>query len=370
MIKVLFLIPNLGHGGAEKVLVNLVNHMDQEKFQITVMALYDEGVNRASLAPHIEYKACLKRSFTGVAHLLKMFSPKQLYRWLIHDYYDVAVSYLEGQTARIISGCPDMMTKKICWIHRTMTSIEDSARLFRGIKEAIECYSSFDRIISVSKDVQDAFMSLYHLEGKGLVVYNTNQTDLILKMANETVSSEIFKPTEFKICAMGSLSPVKGFDRLLNIHRDLVNDGQHVHTYILGEGTEKKRLMKMAKQYGVEETFSLLGYQNNPYAYMKQCDLFVCSSRSEGLSTAVTEALILGIPVVTTRVSGMAELLGKNQEYGIVVDNEADALYRGIRLLLDDTSLFEHYRVQAQIRGNDFLTEKTVENAQNIFIEL
>ena len=60
MIKVLFLIPNLGHGGAEKVLVNLVNHMDREKFEITVMALYDEGVNRASLAPHIEYRACFK----------------------------------------------------------------------------------------------------------------------------------------------------------------------------------------------------------------------------------------------------------------------------------------------------------------------
>ena len=82
-MKILFLIPNLGHGGAEKVLVNLVNHLDREQFQITVMVLYDEGVNRASLAPYIEYKACFKRSFTGVSHLFKAFSPKQLFMMIL-----------------------------------------------------------------------------------------------------------------------------------------------------------------------------------------------------------------------------------------------------------------------------------------------
>lgn len=370
MIKILFMIPNLGHGGAEKVLVNLVNNMDRSKFNVTVMTLYDEGVHRDTLASHISYQTCFKRSFSGVAHILKLFSPRFLYRRLVHGSYDIVVSYLEGQTARIISGCPDGAIKKVCWIHRTMTNLEDSARLFRNVNEAKKCYSSFDRIISVSKDVQDAFMDLYHIEAKGLVAYNTNLTDLILRLAKGSVPQAVFDASEFKICAMGTLVSVKGFKRLLNIHRKLIQRGYRIHTYILGEGPEEKILQNAAKQYGVEKTFTLLGYKKNPYAYMKHCDLFVCSSYSEGFSTAVTEALILGIPVVTTKVSGMRELLGENQEYGIVVDNNEQALFNGIKLIVDNQEIREHYQRQAKIKGSDFLTERTVDNIQKIFVEL
>ena len=251
-----------------------------------------------------------------------------------------------------------------------MTNLKDSARLFRNVNEAKKCYSSFDRIISVSKDVQDAFMDLYHIEAKGIIAYNTNLTDLILHLAKESVPQDVFDASEFKICAMGTLISVKGFKRLLNIHRQLIQRGYRIHTYILGEGPEEKILQNTAKQYGVEKTFTLLGYKKNPYAYMKHCDLFVCSSYSEGFSTAVTEALILGIPVVTTKVSGMLELLGENQEYGIVVDNNEQALFNGIKLILDNQEIREHYQRQAKIRGGDFLTERTVDNIQKIFVEL
>lgn len=370
MTKVLFMIPNLGHGGAEKVLVNLVNHMDKSKFNITVMTLYDEGVHKDSLASHISYKTCFKRSIPGIAHFLKLFSPHFLYNWFIQDHYDIVVSYLEGQTARIISGCSDMMTKKVCWIHRTMTNLKDSARLFRNENEALKCYATFDKIVSVSKDVQNAFMKMYHLEDKGAVIYNTNLTDLILKMSNEKISSKFFDEADFKICAMGTLFPVKGFKRLLKIHRKLIHKGYKVHTYILGEGPDYKKLKNLAKQYGVEKTFTLLGYQKNPYAYMNHCDLFVCSSFSEGFSTAVTEALVLGMPVIATSVSGMSELLGDNQEYGIIVENNEQALFNGIEKVIKSNKQIEYYKEQAKIRSREFLKEKTVGNVQNLFEKL
>lgn len=367
MIHILFLIPNLGHGGAEKVLVNLVNNMDRLKYDITLMTLYDEGINKESLASYIHYKTCFKRSFPGVSHILKLFSPEFLYRRLVGERYDVVISYLEGQTARIVSGCTDSTTQKICWIHRTMTSLEDAARLFRSTEEARKCYSSFDKIVSVSEDVQTVFMNLFRLDAKGVVVYNTNETDKILEMATKKIELDCFTSNEFKICAMGSLYPVKGFDRLLNVHKRLRDKGYIVHTYILGEGAEREQLEKQAKLFGVEDSFSLLGYHKNPYAYMKQCDLFVCSSKSEGFSTAVTEALILGIPVVTTMVSGMKELLGENQEYGIVVQNDEESLFRGIVAILSDQELLVHYQEQAAIRGKDFMTKKTVEETQRLF---
>ena len=121
-------------------------------------------------------KHVFKRSFPGVAHILKLFSPRFLYRRLVHGSYDIVVSYLEGQTARIISGCPDSAIKKVCWIHRTMTNLKDSARLFRNVNEAKKCYSSFDRIISVSKDVQMlyGFVS-YRGKGDNCIQHKSNR---------------------------------------------------------------------------------------------------------------------------------------------------------------------------------------------------
>ena len=98
---------------------------------------------------------------------------------------------------------------------------------------------------------------------------------------------------------------------------------------------------------------TLWGFQTNPYAYLKHCDLFVCSSVSEGYSTAVTEALILGLPVITTDCSGMNELL-LNGKCGVITENSEDALYLGLKNILEHPDLLGYYKHQAQDRGKDF----------------
>ena len=115
------------------------------------------------------------------------------------------------------------------------------------------------------------------------------------------------------------------------------------------------------RENGLEDNFKLLGYWTNPYKYVAGCDLFLCASTAEGFSTAATEALIVGTPVCTVEVSGMKEMLGENNEYGIVTENNEEALYRGIKKLLDDPALLAHYKQQATIRGKDFSTENTVD---------
>ena len=94
---------------------------------------------------------------------------------------------------------------------------------------------------------------------------------------------------------------------------------------ILGQGPEKDNLLSMINELHIEDSSKLLGYNTNPYKYLKNSDMFVCSSVAEGFSTAATEALIVGTPVVTVEVSGMKEMLGENNEYGIVTDNNEDA---------------------------------------------
>ncbi len=89
MKKILFLIHDLGPGGAEKVLVNLVNNMDRDKFDITVMSMFGGGVNEQFLKEHIRYRAVFSRTVRGNSHLMKLLSPKALHRWFIKEHYDV-----------------------------------------------------------------------------------------------------------------------------------------------------------------------------------------------------------------------------------------------------------------------------------------
>ena len=154
MIKILFLIPNLGHGGAEKVLVNLVNHMNKNKFDITVMTLYDGGVNKKFLSKDIKYRSCFKRTIKGGSQVLKLAAPAFLYSKFIKDHYDIVVSYLEGQTARIVSGCNDNGTKLVSWIHVEQHTLQQAAYTFRSIKEMKRCYLRFDKTICVSQYVK------------------------------------------------------------------------------------------------------------------------------------------------------------------------------------------------------------------------
>ena len=118
-------------GGAEKVLVNLVNHMDRSKFDITVMTLFDEGVNRQFLASDIKYKSCFRKSVPGNSHIMKLFSPEFLHRTLIKENYDIEVAYLEGPAARIISGCTDKNTKLFSWIHIEFETSAEASASFR-----------------------------------------------------------------------------------------------------------------------------------------------------------------------------------------------------------------------------------------------
>ena len=132
----------------------------------------------------------------------------------------------------------------------------------------------------------------------------------------------------------------------------------------------QKEIEDYVQQNSLEPFFSFLGYQTNPYKYVSKCDMFVCASLAEGFSTAATEALIVGTPVCTVEVSGMKEMLGENNEYGIVTENSEEALYQGIKRLLDDPALLAHYKKQAKERGKVFSTEATVKAVEEMLLSL
>ncbi len=369
MKKILFLIHDLGQGGAEKVLVNLVNNMDRSKFDITVVSLFGGGVNEQFLSPDIKYHAVFSRMIPGNSHIMKLFSPKMLHKMFIKEKYDIEVAYLEGPSARVISGCPDPDAKLVSWIHVEQHTMDCLASAFRNVSEARECYNRFDETVCVSQFVRDDFCGILDCKRPCRVLYNTVKSRAISEGSREN-APEIAENDCPKLIGIGTLKKTKGFDRLIRIHKRLRDRGLPVHTYILGKGPERENLLKQAEELGVSESVTLLGYQTNPYKYVAKCDMFVCTSFAEGFSTAATEALILGVPVCTVEVSGMKEMLGENNEYGVVTENNEDALFEGIYEMLTAPGRLEHYRAQAALRGRNFRTEETVRAVEEMLYDL
>lgn len=370
MKKILFLIHDLGQGGAEKVLVNLVNNLDRTKFDITVMSLFGGGVNEQFLKKDICYKTVYKKNIPANSRWMKLWSPEQLHQKYVKDKYDIEIAYLEGPAARIVSGCRDKGTKLISWIHVQQYTKEMAAKVFRNYEEAEKCYQKFHKIVCVSESVKEDFLSLFPTMKDVDVKYNTNETDEILRLKDEPVEEGIFKEGEIRLCGVGKLMPIKGFDKLARIHKRLREEGYPVHTYVLGDGPEREKIETYIKENHLGDSFTFLGYQTNPYKYVAKCDLFVCTSTAEGFSTAATEALIVGTPVVTTPVAGMKEMLGENNEYGIVAGMSEETLFEKIKLLLDCSEKLEDYKKRAMERGKDFSKGRTIASVEKYFEEI
>ena len=368
MKRILFVIPTLGQGGAEKVLVNLVNHINKELFDVTVLTLFDVGVNKSFLNKDVHYKSVMKEQFIGNTWFLKLFSPTFLYKKIIKDKYDIIVSYLEGPTARIVSGCDDKDIKLVSWVHVEQHDMKTLSRAFRSQKEARWSYNKFDQTVCVSNFVKDDFCRILGFTKPCMVLYNTVETEKILSDAEDN-EERLGHNNSFKMIAVGTLKASKGYERLLHIVK-LLKSEYSIHLYVLGIGPLKDKLQNYINTNDLEEQVTLLGYDKNPYKYIKKCDLFVCASYAEGFSTATTEALVLGIPVCTVDVSGMKEMLGENNEFGIVTENNTDALYHGIKRLLNDHKLLLFYRKKAKERGKVFSTQKTVYAVEQMLRDL
>lgn len=369
MKKILFLIHDLHQGGAEKVLVNLVNNMDRSKFDISVMVLFGGGVNEQFLAEDIKLNVCHKKPFAGNSHIMKLFTPEQLYRRYIKEHYDIIISYLEGPSARIVSGCTDEDAKLVSWIHVQQKDMDTLAASFRNEMEAQKCYSRFDQTICVSEYVKQDFCGILNFEGPCHVLYNTVESELIIGRSSEPVS-KFSSDERMRLVAVGTLKEVKGYMRLLRIFERLIREGYLISLYILGTGPLRSDMEKFIDDNGLSEFVTLLGYDINPYKYVAKCSLFVCASFAEGFSTAATEALIVGTPVCTVEVSGMKEMLGENDEWGIVTDNDEEALYQGIKRLLDDPVLLAYYKEKAAERGKMFSTVNTVKAVEDMLLSL
>ena len=367
MTKILFFIDTLTGGGAEKVLRTLVNNMDPSKFDITVHTL-EEADPTGLLAPHVRYRA-VNRCKTALGK--KLFSywlrlcaqMKWLYPMYIRDDYDIEAAYLECGPTKILAHSTNRKAKKIAWVHCDLAIKENMAGQADKLRSY---YRAYDKVVCVSENVRDSFCRMFGTEPKSLVLHNVNDEADILEKAEAFAVQSHDVPV---LAVVGRLSYEKGVDRLLEACAGLRADGLRFHLRIVGEGHEREKLEQMARELKLEDSLEFMGFQSNPYPIMAGADVIVCPSRLEGFSTVVTEALILGKPVVTTPCSGMGELLG-DSEYGIITEDSTEGIYEGLKKLLDDPALRAHYARAAAVRGKEFSKEKLVAETEDFFLKL
>lgn len=362
MIKILFYIDTLSGGGAEKVLRNLVNNMDQTKFDITVQTL-EVCDPQKYLVEGIHYKA-INRCKTKLGK--KLFSYwfrlcaelKLAYPVFVKGDYDIEVAYLECGATKVMAASTNKKALRLAWVHC------DLKKKGIDIEKSRKFYKQFDKVICVSQDAKESYDTLFGDCTGAVVLHNViDEEEIFHKAQMQSVEA----PAGRYLMAVGRLAQQKNFTHLIDTCSRLRNDGYCFHLDILGEGPERRRLEEQIRRLHLESVVSLKGFIDNPYPYMEAADYIVCSSRFEGVSTVVTEALILGKSVITTPCTGMRELLG-DSEYGLIAEDTEEGLYQSLCRILNSPELEKRYSMAAKKRGADFAKRKVVKETEEFFI--
>mgnify|MGYP000977786157 CR=1 FL=1 len=335
-------------GGVEKVFYNLINNIDISKYDITVLTtvaylkddlkinIYGDKVKRYFLA-YDEFSShfmerTYERIYNKIAHnILRTYLSKQ--------HWDVAIAAQEGCYAKFIADVN--ADKKLLWIHNDFNETDWSKKYFNNRREdEAKCYNEFDNVICVSESVKNSIERTLGLSDNLCVCYNPIDTKEIDEKVGEKVSEK--RPKELLFLMVGRLSYQKGYDRVLKAVNELNKEGYNFNIWILGDGEDRgsiEEYIKINKINNVE----LLGNKKNPFPYMKMADCILSTSRFEGFNTALQEAAYIGKPIITTECAGAKELLG-DSEYGIVMKNDDDEIYRTLKIVLDDNKIILNYQ--------------------------
>lgn len=366
MIRILFVINSLSIGGSEKSLVSLLQSIDYSKYEIDLMMfkvgeefdkyipkevnileipiyykfLYDKNIKLSFLKKLNFMITRLKTSINlRINSLKKMYvnTEQILYKNQmsvldkLNYKYDVAIAYSQGMPTYFVSDKVNA-NKKIAWIncdYSTTKYDKDVDELF---------YKTFDKIVAVSQTIKDSIIKIKpQYKDKIEVILDIVNPNLIKKMSNEDI---VFKDkSHLNILTVARLViHHKGYDIAVKVAKRLKDDGYKFRWYVVGDGEDREEIEQLIKDYEIEEYFILLGKKENPYPYMKNCDIYVQPSKKEGFGLTVIEAKILGKPIVCTNFNTAKELIN-NECDGIIVNYNEEDLYKGIKKYIDNKDL-------------------------------
>lgn len=368
MKKILFMINSLTIGGSEKSLISLLSLLDYSKYEVDILMLKKGGEfekylpNQVNVLDIPRYYRYLNRDYKNIKRL-------DSFRYRVYKYkcslalringkfsktingeqilykcqssileklskkYDVAIAYSQGFPTYYIVDKVEAK-KKVAWINCDYaTTVYDKEFDYKYYKE-------IDKIIAVSKTVRDSIVNLQpEYEEKLEVILDIVNPDLINKMSNEK------KVIESRSCYINILTVGrlvihhKGYDLAVKAAKNLKDKGYKFKWYVVGEGPDRKKIEEIIKRNNLNNEFILLGKRDNPYPYMKRCDIYVQPSRKEGFGLTVVEAKILKKPIVCTNFNTAKELIN-NKIDGLIVDMDSKSISEGIERYIEDKKFY------------------------------
>ena len=365
MKHILIIHFNMELGGAESSLLGLLDTIDYSKYSVDLFLLDHSGeflplINKnVHLLPENRcYKALMQpvaqnfrdgqigiaaaRSFAKMrstlshgalhlAHNYKQYFHKLCMPFLpdIPGHYDMAISFNDPH---FILGCKVDARIKLAWFHTDASRI----RFCEVIEK--EMWGMVDDIVNVSEKCKEAFDKEHpYLDfRKSIVIENMLSKAVVLKRSGAfSVADEMPKGEAFSLLSVGRFCDAKNFDNVPDICRRLVENGLDVKWYLIGYGGDEPLIRQMILKAGVQERVIILGKKDNPYPYMRECDLYVQPSRYEGKAVTVREAQMLGKPVVITNYATSASQLEDGVD-GVIVPMDNAGCAAGIAALLRD----------------------------------
>lgn len=346
MKKIVFGITNLNIGGAERVLVDLVNQL-KDQYEITIFTVYGSGDLEVELNSKTKRITLIKKKYEEMSLLRKklmsmIFSSKLMLKFIFNLYiknkYDTEVAFLEGPITSLFAN--SSKASKIAWVHTNLVKhLHSSYR----INQYQASYSKYQQLIFISQDALDGFNQLFNLDINKKIIHNYMNTKNIVKKSLAFRVKELDRNT-INFVSVCRLVPAKGMDRLILISKKLIEDGYNHKIYIVGDGPEHQNLKDLIKSLNLKDHFLLLGQKENPYPYIKKSDYFILPSLYEGYGMVLIEAMCLGKSIITTNTGAIEAL--KDYHNKLVADNSFEGLYQAMKTVINGKYKFD--------QANDF----------------
>jgi glycosyltransferase involved in cell wall biosynthesis len=359
--KILFILPNLLGGGAERVVINIIDGLSTKGYKVALLLIKGKIDYQLPFSSGVKIHVLLRAEERLSRNLFKFF-PRFIQR--IREYGILFAGY-ELWPAYITTLLGKTLGKKvICMNHTFLSRYIDLYGIswWNKYLTALSYWLS-DRVITVSIDAKGDLERNFWIPAKKIkVIYNPIDIELVQKRGQESIDEEE-KPIFSKpvIISVGSLIMQKGFDILLNAFRKVLDRGLEAHLVILGKGEEYNGLKKLAHQLGIQRETFFLGFKENPFQYIAKSKVFVLSSRVEGFGNVLVEAMACGCPVISTDCpGGPREILGGGK-YGVLVCVEDHKhLSEAMIELLQNEDKRKFYSCLGLERGQEFAREKII----------
>ena len=377
-IKILFRHRSMEMGGVEKVMLSLLNNLDKEKFDMTVLLSLNQGELRNEFPHHVRkiYLVDGKEDLSTNPVLQKVQllqrkwklekfrkNPEKIDREILKNEFDVEIAMTYNDFEPVLNSS-NKNSKKIGWFHSEI----DLPKLQPLVPQILEQFPQFDHMVYCSEKI----MQIMHRSYPNLkyppesVIINAVPVDEIRKKSEEKIPDFKNRPV---FVSVGRLHTRKGFHKLMDAHHRLLKEGFGHSVVIIGHGEELPNLLIQQKKLGVEETFILAGNKMNPYPYIKNADFFILPSESEAWPLVISEALILQKPIIATRV-GDIDLMIEDGKTGHLIRYETSEIYEAMKKFLTDEKFVQNIKENLIYIDKQFDNQKIFDAVEEIIINL